>query len=264
MKFRRNLLTILLPIGMLIASCGGETPQEGENLDVNSILTAGVGTLAASIFQTQTALVPPATQTSIPSAIPTGTPITLPSPASVPTQVFIFNTAIATTSLSPTPTGTRNTPTVNPSTLGFGCNNLLLLRDESIPAGTVMKPGESFTKIWKVENNGTCNWVFQYRLVFLSGERMDGEPAGLGKVIEPAKWTQLSIGLTAPKNPGTFTSTWRFGDQAGNMFGSTLSVSIVVAPPTNTPAPPTLTLTPSETPTSTTTPTSTETPTPTP
>ena len=263
MNFRRQLLYIFLLIGLLIASCGGETPEQGGELDVNAILTAGVGTLAASILQTQTAFVPPASQTSIPTSVPTGTPITLPSPVSVPSQVFVFNTVVATTSLSPTPTGTRNTPTVNPSTLGFGCNNLLLIRDESIPAGTVMKPGETFTKIWKVQNTGTCDWVYRYRLVFFSGEKMEGEPSGLGKVIEPAKWTQLSLGLTAPKNPGTYTGSWRFGDQSGNTFGSTLSVSIVVASPTNTPAPPTFT--PSDTPpVSTATATPTETPTPTP
>ena len=181
------------------------------------------------------------------------------------TQGFVFVPVIGTTSLSPTPTGTLKTPTPNPSTLAFGCNNLLLLRDETIPAGTVLKPQESFTKIWKVENNGTCNWALQYRLTLFGGERMDAFPSGLGKVIEPGKWTQLSLGLVAPKQPGTYIGYWRLGNQAGNMFGSTLTVSIVVGTPTNTPQPTQTfspvppTLTPSDTPTPTETPTVTPT-----
>jgi len=267
MSFKRKSIFILLLLSMLIAACGGATTAEGEpTLDVNAILTAGVGTLAASIFQTQTALVSQATQTSSPTANATITPITIPTLGSSPTQSFVFVPVVGTASLSPTPTGTLKTPTPNPSTLAFGCNNLLLLRDETIPAGTVLKPEESFTKIWKVENNGTCNWVYQYRLVLFGGNGMEGDPSGLGKVIEPGKWTQLSLSLIAPKQPGTYIGYWRFGTQTGNMFGSTLAVSIVVAAPTNTPQP-THTFSPvppTVTPSNTPVPTDTETPTNTP
>jgi len=260
MPFRRKSILVVTMFAILVASCGGENQTESAP-DVDAILTAAVGTFAASVFQTQTALAPAATQTSSPTANPTASPFTIPTLGSSPTQSFVFIPVLGTTSLSPTPTGTLTTPTPNPSTLAFGCNNLLLIRDETIPAGTVFKPQESFTKIWKVENNGICNWVFQYRLVLFGGERMDGDPSGLGKVIEPGKWTQLSVGLVAPKQPGTYIGYWRFGTQSGNMFGSTLAVSIVVATPTDTPQP---TLTPSETPMPTNTETPTYTPTPTP
>jgi hypothetical protein len=126
---------------------------------------------------------------------------------------------------------------VNPLTLATGCNNLLLIRDETIPSGTLMKPGEAFTKVWKVGNNGTCNWALQYRLVFVGGNQMGGDPSGLGRVIEPNKWTQISISLVAPRQPGFYTGSWRLGTQSGQPFGSTLIVSIQVANPTNTPQP---------------------------
>jgi hypothetical protein len=136
---------------------------------------------------------------------------------------------------SPTPTGTQYTPTPNPSTLGYGCNNLALIRDVTIPAGTVFKPGEKFTKTWQVSNTGTCDWVYLYRLVFVSGDKMSGGPSTLGRVIPPGDWRQLSVDLKAPSTPGTYTGYWRFGDQSGNVFGSTLGVSIVVSAPTKTP-----------------------------
>lgn len=266
MSFKRKSMFVLLLLSTLLAACGGTTAEGESTLDVNAILTAGVGTLAASIFQTQTALVPQGTETSSPTANPTASPLTLPTLGPSATQGFVFVPVVGTSSLLPTATGTLRTPTPNPSTLAFGCNNLLLIRDETIPAGIVLRPQESFTKIWKVENNGTCNWALQYRLALFGGERMDAFPSGLGRVIEPARWTQLSLVLTAPRQPGTYIGYWRLGNQAGNMFGSTLTVSIVVGTPTNTPQP-TETFSPvppTVTPSETLPPTATETPTNTP
>jgi hypothetical protein len=105
---------------------------------------------------------------------------------------------------------------------------LRLISDVTIPAGTVLKPRETFTKTWKVENNGTCDWVYLYHFVFVSGESMGGGPERLEKIIPPGKWTQISLGLEAPKDEGTYTGTWRFADQDGIVFGSNLTVSIVV------------------------------------
>jgi hypothetical protein len=98
-----------------------------------------------------------------------------------------------------------------------------------------MQPEERFTKTWRVENTGTCDWVYLYRLVLLSGNGMDGNPQNLGDVVVPTQWKRLSINLKAPRQPGTYTGYWRLGDQNGNMFGSTLTVSIVVSEPTRTP-----------------------------
>ena len=268
LSFGKNkALAVASLIIVLLASCGPEASTEVP-ADINDILTAGVGTLAASIFETQTALMPPPTQTSESTAtgLPTNTAASLPSPAASATQGFIFVPAATLSSASPTPTGTRFTPTPNPLLLASGCNNLMLISDVTIPAGTVMKPEEAFTKTWKVGNNGTCNWALQFRLVFIGGNQMGGEPSGLGKVIEPNKWTQISIGLIAPKQPGTYTGSWRLGTQTGTGFGSTLTVSIVVAAPTNTPQP-TLSstpITPSPTASETPSPTATETATSTP
>ena len=225
---RRTFIALLL-IGILLTSCGGQSPAS-PTPDVNAILTSAIGTVAASFFQTQTALVPLATETFTPTPIPTGTPLTLltPTASPVPTQLILISTPVPNFTFVPAPTGTQYTPTVNPSTLGAGCNNLRLISDETIPAGTVLKPRETFTKAWKVENNGTCDWVYSHHLVFVSGDSMAGESTRLGKVIPPKKWTRISVDLEAPKQEGTYTGYWRFADPDGNLFGSTLTVSIVV------------------------------------
>jgi hypothetical protein len=220
---RRMLILLLIP-GILLSSCGPQEPGQ-PTPDMNAILTAGVGTFAASIFQTQTAMVPPATLTPTVTPTATVTPLSLLSPTASATQFILV--APQVTLVVATPTGPTLTP--NPNTLGSGCNNLLLINDVDVPAGTVINPEEQFTKSWKVANTGTCDWVYRYHLVHISGDDVGGmDPVSLGKVIPPGKWTQLTITLRAPKAPGKYTSYWRFADQSGTVFGSTLGVSIVV------------------------------------
>jgi hypothetical protein len=230
MYIDRRLLISLLLIGILLTSCGGQSAGE-PTPDIDATIAAAAQTFAISLFQTQTAMAPTATNTAPPTvtSLPTSSPLALPSPIASTTQLILFNTAI--------PTGTFYTLTPNPSTLASGCNNLQLIRDVTYPSGSIVQPGESFTKTWQVSNTGTCDWVYLYHLVYVSGERMGGSPGTLGKVIPPGKWTQLSVDLDAPKQPGTYTASWRFSDQSGNMFGSTLRVSIIVKAPTKTPAP---------------------------
>lgn len=240
MTFTRKSLSVLLLAFLLLTSCGGGQATTEPTIDANAIAE----TIAASFFQTQTALVPPATQTFTSTVPPlvTDTAIVLPTilVASPTTQVIYYAPSATPTlnlTLTRTPTGTLPTATVDPTKLAYGCNNLLLIADVTIPAGTVMKPNQQFTKTWKVANTGTCDWVYLYHPVLFSGDGMSAKVPNLGKVIPPGKWTQIDVVLTAPKNPGTYTGYWRFADQNGNMFGSTLTVSIIVSAPTNTPKP---------------------------
>lgn len=247
MYFSRRILILLTLAGLLLSSCGGQK-DVSPTQDLNAMLTAAVGTVVESVMQTQSALLPPATSSpsNTPLPVPTGSPVIQAPQANLPTATLIYLNATLPVLATPTVTGTRYTPTVNPSTLAFGCNNMLFIRDTTVPAGTVFVPKEKFTKIWQVANIGTCDWVYLYHLVFTGGEAMGGKPDNLSKVIKPGNWTKLSVDLTAPSKPGTYTGYWRFGDQTGNLFGSTLVVSIVVATPTKTPTP-TSTFTPSPT-----------------
>jgi hypothetical protein len=257
MQIKKQIMKMLLT-GVLLASCSGQATGE-PTVDVNAVAASIAGTFVAGLTQTQAEL-PTSSATPTVSATPTMPLVDLSSLTPLATATQIFALPLSTIFLSPTATGTQYTPTVDPASLASGCNNLLLIGDVTIPAGTEMEPGQTFTKTWKVANTGTCDWVYLYRLVFLSGDRMGGEASGLGKVIEPGKWTQLSVGLQAPSHPGTYTGYWRFGNQSGSVFGSTLTVSIVVpsptsVPPTDTAVPPTNTLAPTATPTATATPT---------
>ena len=225
MKYARKIWTGMLLAAFLLSACAGQVPPS-PTMDVNAIMTQNVGTIVAQFFQTQTAMYTPATPTPLdtPTFIPTNTPMA--SPSALPTATFVYSSTIVYPTI--TATGTQYTATPNPSTLGYGCNNLTLIRDETIPAGTEMQPGEHFTKTWKVSNTGTCDWLYGYAIVYVSGSQLAEDAVRLGKKIEPGKWTQISIEVTAPDDPGTYVGYWKLSDGAGHVFGSLLGISIVV------------------------------------
>jgi hypothetical protein len=233
MHIKKQIIMAALA-GILLTSCMGQATQvAGEpTVDVNAVMTAGIGTFIAALTQTQAARATLATQT--PSATPSSTAspvalnsITPPSPTS--TQAFLL--PAPTLFIAPTVTGTQYTATANPSTLGVGCNNLRLIDEVMDPSGPVLQPGQNFIKTWKVENNGTCGWAYLYHLVFVGGDEMEGEPSGPNNPIPPGKWTQLHLSGIAPSRPGSYTGYWRLADQSGTVFGATLTVSITVPKP---------------------------------
>jgi polar amino acid transport system substrate-binding protein len=101
-----------------------------------------------------------------------------------------------------------------------------------------MSPGQAFTKGWQVQNTGTCTWDTSYRLVFVSGHKMGGEPVAVAREVQPGETYDVQINLVAPLNPGTYQGVWQMENGGGTAFGERLKVSIkVVGGPTVTPAP---------------------------
>jgi uncharacterized lipoprotein NlpE involved in copper resistance len=226
----------------LVLAIGCTNRNEPEEMDTDAILTSVVGTMAASFFETQTAMVTPetATPTETITPLPTITPFSLDTPLASPTPLFFTAAPLGTiTPGTPIATGTFFTATINPSSLASGCNNLAFVRDVNMPSGTVLQKNQEFTKTWKVQNTGTCNWQFQYRLVRVSGDAGGAESDFIRKQVAVWNWTDVSVSGTAPNKPGTYTSQWRMADGAGRVFGATLTLSFVVAQPTATPVPPT-------------------------
>ncbi len=237
-------------LGLLLAACGNAgavTP-----LDSNAVVTSIVGTLVEQHFLTETAVAPAAT---IPSAVPTTTPLLFkfpPTPIGTPTYPYFTFTPLSYPTLTPSVTGTIFTPTIDPGSLAYGCNNLAFVRDVTIPAGTYVRPGEQFGKTWKVANTGTCNWLFRYALVPLSSGLYGGQTTLINKIVVPGHWAEVSVSVTAPDGTGDYTAYWRMSDADGHLFGATLVVSFTVSTnPTDTPQVPTETETPIATPTST-------------
>jgi hypothetical protein len=100
------------------------------------------------------------------------------------------------------------------------CNAAQFVSDVTIPDGTYINPGASFTKTWRIKNIGTCAWNTSYSLIFVSGERMGGlSPIFLSRFISPGKAVDLTVDLTAPFTGGGFRGYWQLQSDSGSKFG---------------------------------------------
>ena len=145
-----------------------------------------------------------------------------------------------------TPTATITlTPTVIPSpisspTISAGCtDNAVFVADVTVPDGTLLAPGQTFNKIWRVRNAG-CPWEAGYQLVFVNGEAMSTTRVFPLPSTANGATADLLVAMTAPTAPGAHTGTWRLRNPKGVLFGTIVTVVITVlgaASPTNVPAP---------------------------
>jgi hypothetical protein len=203
-----------------------------------------------------------------------------------------INPTIAATSTpvgpSPTPTETFTAtpipPTVTPLTpTPLPCLRAKFIQDINVPPGTVFAGGTKFTKIWRVQNVGSCTWNRNFTLMWVSGDMLGAKnQVPIPGAVQPGETVDLQIELVAPKTDGKYKGGWMINDNAGHVFGvgknatDYLWVEIRVknvgtsvsksATPTSKPAnttAPTKTSAPASTKTPTLTPTPTPTPTPT-
>ena len=124
----------------------------------------------------------------------------------------------------PTSIPLPSTPVPVPTALtlpaGSKCDKASFVSDVTVPDGTVFAPGQSFTKTWRLKNNGTCTWNTGYSVVFSSGEQMGGPASvNLPNQVAPGQTVDISLNLTAPANPGTYRGYWLLKNSAGNLFG---------------------------------------------
>jgi hypothetical protein len=254
MFFARKISILVAICSTLLAACGSGIATSTP-MDDDAVSTSLVATLVAGVFEAQTASAPIKTPSKTVAPATASPRATLTALSASPT-FYYFTPTLGTPTMTFTPsvTGTIFTSTVDPNTLAYGCNNLAFVRDVTVPAGTVLKPGEDFGKTWKVANIGTCDWLYQYQIVLLSGDAMQGKTTKLNRVVTAGHWGELTVQMGAPKAPGTYTAYWRLADADAHMFGSSLAVSIVVDedPPTETE--------PADTPTNTAEATATPTP----
>ncbi len=177
-------------------------------------------------------------------------------------QVAVIVKIMDEQEIPPTPTLTTPTPGVTPTgtTTPSACTmSAALLQDLSIPDGTILKPGQQFTKTWRVQNNGTCDWE-NYKLVFVRGSLMGGNSPSLLPNVSASSTLDISLELFAPSYQGEYSGYWQIQSDKGSLIGPELHYTIRIPSPTATN---TATATATATPTRTPTPTATATHTPT-
>lgn len=215
MKRTTLILTLFLAL-LLLTGCGGEKPPA---------LTA-----TAAYFATANAAL---TQVAEPTATPQPTWTASP-------------TATLWTTKTPSPAVYTLTPEGSqPSaTRGVPCNDATFLTDVTIPDNTVLDPGESFTKTWRLRNDGSCAWTTDYTVALVSGDALDGEAVPLPNTVPVNQTVDVSVALKAPLEAGTYTGNWTIRNENGGSFGDLFFVTIQVnvsatatAPASSTPEP---------------------------
>ncbi len=159
------------------------------------------------------------------------------------------------TGTPPTATVTTTPVTVTPTVPASACDKVQYVADVTIPDGTTLQPGATFTKTWRLKNVGSCAWTTSYQLVFFSGEKMNGpSSANFPKSVAVGETVEISVNLTAPSAAGSYRGYWMFKNASGALFGLGAQgnkpwwVDVKVAGPTVTPGGPTATPSPTVTP----------------
>ncbi len=191
-----KILVVACTIALILSACGSSQAEEAA--------------ISTSVALTVEARIAPES------------PLTSPSPALTDTPLPLATT---TTSATETPV------TVADDEL---CTTSALLVGETYPDGTIVLPGTTFTKVWRIENSGTCTWDTRWQLIYTGGDRLDSSltynlplPAGPGQSVE------IPIILRAPDTGGPHTGEWMLKSPWGKTFGIgqysvPLTASIVV------------------------------------
>jgi hypothetical protein len=205
----RNLKFFIpvLILALLLSACGGSKPTATPTTDLEALKNAAAQT--ASAFLTATALAGPK-QTSTPTITATAT----------------LSPGTATPSMTPLAPA-LGTPT---ATVAISqSENALFVADVTVPDGTVFKPGEVFTKTWRIRNAGSSTWTPGYALVFVSGDKLGGpDRMGLLADVPPNGTVDISVNMVAPSNAGTYRGFWRLMNTAGKFIGDSVYVDIKV------------------------------------
>lgn len=110
-----------------------------------------------------------------------------------------------------------------------GCtDSAIFMSDVTIPDGTRVSRGQTFTKTWRLRNMGTCPWDSTYKLFFIAGERMGAPDSIPLPVTAPKADADISAQLTAPSKDGTYTGIFELRDPNGKVISIGLDKSIWV------------------------------------
>ncbi len=190
-RLKKFLIPSLALVTILACSpFAASTPQPAATL--NALYTAAAQTLES--MSTQAAI---ATQLS-----PTPT-LSFSNPTSSPIAV---NTFTSVPPLSPVPVSR--------------CDSAAFVGDVTYPDGSTVPLAGTFTKIWRLQNTGTCTWTTSYALVYVSGERFSAPAAvAMPTNVGPGQTVDLAVNLTAPNQNGQYRGFWKLRNSSNVLFG---------------------------------------------
>lgn len=202
----------LLVDGVVVRTDPSPTPQVSFTLIQTWRATPGTHTISVRAYNTAGAVSDPAA--IVISVIQVSVPVP-PATAFAP------------------PLGASPTPSATATRVPGACtNDAQFERDVTVPDGTVFAAGQTFDKVWRLRNSGTCAWGTGYQLVLVSGTAMTTNTAVNVPATAPGATVDIKVPMTAPSSPGSYTGIWQLRAPSGAFFGARVSVVITVPSPT--------------------------------
>lgn len=255
MQLKNKLIwLVLMLLAAALSGCGAgqAASPTPETVDVDAVMTSA----AATAFVELTAIANQATSTPEPTLEPTVAPVSATETPAIPVEPLAATATVApgqevlptatpeaaglpATATLPVMAGTQ-VPTFTPlppaapagSLGGPTCLNSIYVSDITVADGTTFKPGEKFTKIWRIQNTGTCTWDQGFGFVFAYGDtNMSGEPqyfSGNDQTIGPGSIIDLGVKMRAPYAPGDYYGHWSMIDDTNHLFGQAVMIYIKV------------------------------------
>jgi protein phosphatase len=219
-------------------STAEESPQDQNVPPVDDVEPDGStqgepGQTPAAAASTSAGSTSPAVEVTL--VVDRNSPVSAPeaafsSPVSTPTG-GLANTGDAIT--VPTPPAETPTPPPLPTiVVPADCTNKARFRrDVTVPDGTQFGPGETFEKMWLLQNAGTCPWGPGYTARHVEGDTM-GVAADTPLVdrVSPDTNGEITVVMTAPGLPGSYRGDWQLYDLNGEPFGPEMYLEIEVSP----------------------------------
>ncbi len=202
----RTLPVLILALALVLSSCSLPAQETAApTLDIDIQYTQAAQTVIAQL----TLQAAPSTPSDV---------------QNTPTEPGTEGQTPAAPSDTPFPSETpqpSQTPPPTPTLTATACvDKVEFVEDVTIPDDSVVTPGQTFIKIWRLRNAGTCTWTKEYDLLFVEGEQM-GAPAAqaLTADVPPGTTVDLSISFKAPGVTGTYRSDWILRNAKDVNFG---------------------------------------------
>ena len=127
----------------------------------------------------------------------------------------------------PLPTATNNPSLTATNTAISGgptspsrCDAAQFLADVTYADGSIVPRNNTFVKIWRIKNTGTCAWTTSYALVFTGGDSLNGPSAvGMPGTVNPGQYIEIPVTFTEPNKDGNYRGYWKLRNAAGTLFG---------------------------------------------
>ena len=206
----------ILPLAMLVLSSllGACLPNISPVAQSHNVATAAAKTVQAQMTEALVGTLVSELTRVAEQNLATATPF--PTLTEVPPTATQVPPTVTNTPIPPTATSVPPTRTAT----SIPCYWAQFVKDVTIPDDTVLNPGATFTKTWRLKNVGSCTWTNDFDLSFVSGKVMNAPAAvDLPTTVYPGDTIDLSVQMVAPTSSGTYTGYWDLRTGNGAHFG---------------------------------------------